>query len=96
MHARKHQLGLATRLAHGAAALYPIIDRERLRICCRCDEIAYPDGEPGRDQYGSPVRQPAFRCHFCGMSDLAPWEERYRPQLEAGTHDRLALLEEEA
>ena len=91
---RRHQLGLATRIAHGPAALYPIIDRERLRICRRCDEIAYPDSEPSRDQYGSPVHRPASRCHFCGASDLAPWDERHRPQLEAGAYD--GLLEEKA
>jgi hypothetical protein len=92
--ARKHQLGIATRIAHGPTALYPIIDRERLRICRRCDEIAYPDIEPSRDQYGRPARRPASRCHFCGASDLAPWEEGYRPQLEAGAHGGLALGEE--
>ena len=94
--ARRHQLGLATRIAHGPAALYPIIDRERLRICRRCDEIAYPDHESAHDQYGRPAHRPAFRCHFCGMSDLAPWEECYRPQLEIGAHDRLSLVEEKA
>ena len=94
--ARKHQLGLATRIAHGPTALYPIIDRERLRICRRCDEIAYPNPESARDQYGRPVRRPASRCPFCGASDLGPWEERYRPQLEAGAHDGLSLLEENA
>ena len=91
---RKHQLGLATRIAHGPTALYPIIDRERLRICRRCDEIAYPDHEPTRDQYWSPVHRPASRCHFCGASDLGPWDERHRPQLETGTNG--ALVQENA
>ena len=94
--ARKHQLGLATRIAHGLTALYPIIDRERLRICRRCAEIVYPDTEPSRAQYRPTVRRPASRCRFCGASDLAAWEERYRSQLEAGAHDGLALSEEEA
>jgi hypothetical protein len=71
-HARKHQLGLATRLAHGPAAMCSVIDRERLRICSRCDELAYPDGL-GRDRYGSPLYKTADRCHFCGSSNLAPW-----------------------
>ncbi len=85
--ARKHQLGLTTRLAQGPSALHPIIDRERLRICRRCDEIAYPNHESARDQYGRRVRRPASRCPYCGMSDLAPWEESYRPRLQAGAHD---------
>lgn len=71
--ARKHQLGLATRIAHGHAALHSLIDRERLRICRRCDEIAYPDGL-GRDRYGTPIYKAAERCHFCGTSSLADWD----------------------
>jgi hypothetical protein len=82
---RKHQLGLAERLAHGYRAAYPLVDRDRLRICRRCDEIAYPPAEPGRDQYGRPARRPAERCHFCGSSDLAPWDDpAYQTQLEHG------------
>lgn len=81
--ARKHQLGLATRLAHGHAAMRSIIDRERLRICRRCDEIAYPDGL-GRDRYGTPVYKAADRCHFCGSSSLADWDPARAAEVEYG------------
>jgi hypothetical protein len=81
--ARKHQLGLAARLAHGHTALDSIIDRDRLRTCRRCDEIAYPEGL-GRDRYGSPVYKAAERCHFCGSSDLAPWDPDRSAEVEYG------------
>jgi Replication-relaxation len=80
---RKHQLGLATRIAHGPAALHSVIDRERLRACRRCDEISYPDGL-GRDRYGTSVYKSAERCHFCRGSDLAAWNPAYQTQLEHG------------
>lgn len=83
-HDRKRQLGLTTRLAHGPAAMHPVIDRERLRICRYCNEIAYPPAKPERDHYGSPVRRPAARCHFCGSSDLTPWDPARAPQAEYG------------
>ena len=83
-HDRKHQLGLTARLAHGPAALYPVIDRERLRICRRCEEIAYPDGL-GRDRYGSPVYKSAQRCHFCRGNDLSTWEPAREAELNYGT-----------
>ncbi|HET6915269.1 MAG TPA: replication-relaxation family protein [Acidimicrobiales bacterium] len=81
--ARKHQLGLATRLAHGHAALHSIIDRERLRVCRRCEEITYPDGL-GRDRYGTPVYKAADRCHFCGASSLADWDPARAAEVEYG------------
>ena len=71
--------------------MHPVIDRERLRICRRCDEIAYPDGL-GRDRYGTPVYKSAERCPFCGGSDLAPWNPAYQAKLdygaEAGPHPK--------
>ena len=39
---RKHEARLAARLAHGRNAVYEIVDRDRLHICTRCDEIVYP------------------------------------------------------
>jgi hypothetical protein len=81
--ARKHQLGLATRLAHGHAAMHPVIDRERLRICRHCDETTYPD-RLGRDRYGTPVYKAADRCHFCGSSDLASWNPARAQEVDYG------------
>ena len=81
---RKQQLGLATRLTHGPAALYPVIDRERLRVCQYCDEIAYPDAQASRHQYGRSVRQPAGRCHFCGSGNLAAWNPAHEARVEYG------------
>jgi hypothetical protein len=75
---RKHEAGLAARIAHGRSVLYAIVDRDRLRICKRCDEIVYP---PEPERRGTVIyeerRQPS-RCHFCGGSDLAPWDPAFQ------------------
>ncbi len=78
---RKHEAGLAVRLAHGRSAVYAIVDRDLLRICTRCDEIVYPP-EPGRRGtviYQQPS-QPS-RCHFCGGSEQAAWDPAYQSEL---------------
>jgi Replication-relaxation len=83
---RRHEASLAARLARGRAAAYAVVDHDLLKICPRCNEIVYPP-EPGRDSYGlmlqASFREPA-RCHFCGGSELDPWQERYLPRLEYG------------
>ena len=70
--------------------VYAIVDRDRLRICKRCDEIVYP---PERRRTGTVIyeerRQPS-RCHFCGGSELAPWDAAYQPFLEYGAGNRFA------
>lgn len=81
---RKHEPGLAARLAHGRAAALALVDRDRLRICPRCDEIVYPperkrDGYVIQQGYQEPVR-----CHFCGGHELDQWDEARLPQLEYG------------
>jgi len=86
-HRRKHETSLASRLARGRAASYALVDRDLLKICRRCDEIVYPP-DPNQTSHGLVVysaiyREPA-RCHFCGSSELDPWQERYLPQLEYG------------
>jgi protein involved in plasmid replication-relaxation len=83
---RKHEASLASRLARGRAASYAVVDRDLLNICPRCDEIAYPP-DPNHTSrslivYSAAYREP--RCHFCGSSELVPWQERYLPQLEYG------------
>jgi len=86
---RKHEAGLTSRLAHGRAAVYAIVDRDLLRICTRCDEIVYPP-EPerrGTVSYQQPS-QPS-RCHFCGGSELAGWDPVYQTELEYGPGKRL-------
>jgi hypothetical protein len=89
---RKHEAGLAARLAHGRSAVYAIVDRDLLRICKRCDEIVYPP-EPERRgtviyQHPSQPSQPS-RCHFCGGPELAPWNLAYQSELEYGPGRRL-------
>ena len=83
---RRHESPLAARLVRGRAAALALVDRDRLKICPRCDELVYPP-EPRRDSYGLTIRptyrEPA-RCRFCGGSELDPWQERYLPQLEYG------------
>jgi Replication-relaxation len=83
---RKHEASLAARLARGRAAAYAVVDRDLLNICPRCDEIVYPP-DPNQTSHSlivySAYREPA-RCHFCGTSELVPWQDRYLPQLEYG------------
>jgi hypothetical protein len=67
-HRAKSQRVLA-RLRNGPETFLEEIDREALRVCRSCEEIAYPDPERGRYERGS--RDVAFRCHFCGGGDLA-------------------------
>ena len=86
---RKHEAGLAARLAHGRSAVYEIVDRDRLHVCTRCDEIVYP---PEPERRGTVIyQQPAqpSRCHFCGGSDLAGWDPAYQSELEYGPGRRL-------
>ena len=86
---RRHEARLAARLAHGRSAVYAIVDRDRLRICTRCDEIVYPP-EPERRAtvIYEELRQPS-RCHFCGGSELAAWDPAYQSELEYGPGKRL-------
>ena len=50
------------RLTHRPEDFYPQLDRERLKFCGHCDEIAYPVIQ---DAYGGP--QPSS-CHYCDDS----------------------------
>ena len=86
---RKHEAGLAARLAHGRSVVYALVDNDRLHICKRCDEIAYP---PERERRGAVIHQEPLqpsRCHFCGGSELAAWDLVYESELEYGPGRRL-------
>jgi hypothetical protein len=86
---RKHEAGLAARLAHGRSVVYAIVDRDLLRICTRCDEIVYP---PEPERRGTLIyQQPSqpSRCHFCGGAELALWDHAYQSELEYGPGTRL-------
>jgi hypothetical protein len=62
---------IVARLRHGPEDFLEEIDREALRVCRSCEEIAYPD--PERARYGRADRDVAFRCHFCDSRDLVDW-----------------------
>lgn len=62
---------IVARLRHGPEDFLEEIDREALRVCRACEEIAYPD--PERARYERAGRDVAFRCHFCDSRDLAEW-----------------------
>jgi hypothetical protein len=69
--------------------VYAIVDRDRLRICTRCDEIVYP---PEPERRGMVIYQQAAqpsRCHFCGGSELAAWDPAYQSELDYGPGRRL-------
>lgn len=70
--ARAKSQRLVARLRNGPDAFLEEVDRQALRVCRSCREIAYPDPERARYERGR--RGIAARCHFCGGRDLAPWE----------------------
>ena len=57
--------GIAGRLRNGAETFLGEVDRRSMRLCQKCEEIAYPDPERARAREDG-----AFRCHFC-HSDVA-------------------------
>jgi hypothetical protein len=63
---------LVARLRNGPEDFLEAIDREALRLCRSCEEIAYPDPERARYERGR--YDVAFRCHFCDGRDLSAWE----------------------
>lgn len=86
---RRRETGLVARLARGHAATFAVVDRDRLRICDRCNEIAYPQ-KPERAGTGTYQERPKpARCHFCGASDLGPWDPAYQSELDYGPSERL-------
>ncbi|HET7053575.1 MAG TPA: replication-relaxation family protein [Solirubrobacterales bacterium] len=63
---------LFTRLHSGPEDFLEEIDCRTLRLCCSCEEVAYPDPERARYERGR--RDVAFRCYFCDGRNLAEWE----------------------
>ncbi len=60
----RHAGGLG-RLTHPSAGFYPQLDRKHLKVCGRCEEIAYPAGQEDQHTHG---QQPSSPCHYCGES----------------------------
>jgi hypothetical protein len=91
---RKYDVPLSVRLTQGRAALYALVDRERLHICHDCDEVVYPS-EPADESHGylvEPARREPARCHFCGAYNLDGWDEHHMPGLlYGGTYRRSDL-----
>jgi hypothetical protein len=63
---------IVARLRNGSEDFLEEIDRESLRFCRPCEEVAYPD--PERARYGRGRYDVAFRCHFCDGRSLLAWE----------------------
>jgi hypothetical protein len=53
------------RLTHRPEDFYTQLDRERLKFCGRCEEIAYPVTRADSDAYGG---QRPSSCHYCDDS----------------------------
>jgi hypothetical protein len=65
--------GITARLRNGPETFLDQIDCRALRLCRRCEEIAYPDPEWASHERG--VRYDvAARCHYCGARALAEIE----------------------
>jgi hypothetical protein len=83
---RKHDAGIAARLAHGRTVVYALVDRDRLHICPSCDEIVYPP-KPQRATSGYAARhyEEPPRCHFCDDTyHLAAWDPARAFEVEHG------------
>ncbi len=67
--------GFIARRRIGHDAFLAEVDRDALRRCSRCEEMAYPD--PARKPRPGGRRHVAGRCHFCGSEALSefPAEE---------------------
>lgn len=63
---------LVTRLRNGPETFLEEVDRNALRFCRSCEEVAFPDPERARYERGR--YDIAFRCHFCDGRALAAWE----------------------
>jgi len=61
--------GFIARHRTGHDAFLAGVDRDALRRCSRCEEIAYPD--PERKPRPGGRRHVAGRCHFCGAGTLS-------------------------
>jgi hypothetical protein len=61
--------GFIARRRTGHDAFLAEVDRNALRRCSRCEEIAYPD--PERKARPGGRRHVAGRCHFCGAGTLS-------------------------
>lgn len=65
------QAGRLARLTRRPEDFYEQIDRERLRICLRCGEVAFPPA-PETSGYGSHTLPQ--QCHYCGgRSETEPY-----------------------
>ena len=62
--------GVLRRFVIRREEFHPLIDRERLRFCWRCREIAYP--QPAQASRASSFA--AQRCHYCGSRGLARFD----------------------
>jgi protein involved in plasmid replication-relaxation len=63
--------GFLRRLATPREEFYPRVDRDWLKFCSRCREVAYPTLER-TDPYAP---RPELRCHYCdagGLADVDP------------------------
>ncbi|HXF31789.1 MAG TPA: replication-relaxation family protein [Solirubrobacterales bacterium] len=61
--------GFIARRRTGRDAFLAEVDRDALRCCSDCGEIAYPD--PEREPRPGGRRHVAGRCHFCGAGALS-------------------------
>ncbi len=69
--------GISGRLRNGPETFLAEVDHRALRLCQRCEEIAYPDPKWARSERAR--ADVAFRCHFCGGSRLAELSDEGPP-----------------
>lgn len=64
--------GLLRRFATPREEFYPRVDRDWLKFCSRCREVAYPALERAPDD--PYARRPELRCHYCDAPGLAKFD----------------------
>jgi hypothetical protein len=64
--------GLLRRFAIPREEFYPRVDRDWLKFCSRCREVAYPALERAPDD--PYARRPELRCHYCDAPGLAKFD----------------------
>jgi hypothetical protein len=68
--------GIVRRFTTSREQFYPRVDRDWLKVCRSCRELAYPQLE--RAPADPFANRPQLRCHYCGAGVLADYDPALR------------------